>query len=371
MASDHGSQKDVVCSAVNDLLARLKTSYDITKELRPKNYRGNFIADAKFIPVKDYVIEKPSFVPRSRKRQKIIRGITHISGCDYETHDIPLALMAKTEEFWAYDVYFQQVKELNYPLTSLTCDDKESIRKACIKHFPEAKIQLCIRHYAQEIARKLKIRSIERTVQSLEKKLHALKDDYLYETRHEAQVHAVQLVNRISDLEHRYWIAGTFSVILQSLIRSKTRAQYEHFATELKEFFRVLLPLEHPLLRRRIIAIYKKFQKDRELLFTGLRYPELNIPRTTNLQEGYHSHWELRLASIRGFETTETAKHYLNALVLKKRFSVLVSCRKKFKHLNGKSPLEHSGGLTATLKDTDWVRSCIISKSNAENAPEI
>lgn len=316
--------------------------------------------DAKFIPVKDYVIEKPSFVPRSRKRQKIFRGLTHISGCDYTTHDIPLACMAKTEEFWAYDIYFQQLKYLDYPLRSLTCDDKESIRKACLQHFPDAKIQLCIRHYSEEISRKLKIRSIERTVQSLEKKLLSLKDDYLYVTRPEAQQRAVQLLNHVADLEHRYWIAGTFSVILQSLIRSKTRVQYEHFATELKEFFHTLLPMEHPFLRRRIVAIYKKFQKDRAFLFTSLRFPDLHIPRTTNLLEGYHSHWELRLSSIRGFESTETAKNYMNALVLKKRFSVLVSCKKHFKHLNGKSPLEHSGGLKATLKD--WVSFCIRKK---------
>ena len=368
---DAEKERDTICRSVNQLLANLKSSYEVTKELRPKNYAGNYIVDAKFIPVKDYVIEKPSFVPRSRKRQKVIRGITHISGCDYETHDIPLGMMTKTEEFWAYDIFFRQLQELNYPLRSLTCDDKESIRKACLVYYPDAKIQLCIRHYSQEISRKLKIRSVERTVQSLEKKLRSLHEDYLYQTRPEAQRRAIELLNHISDLEHRYWIAGTFSVILQSLIRSKTKKQYEHFAAELKEFFHTLLPLEHPFLRRRIIAIYKKFQKDREFLFTSLRFPELCIPRTTNLQEGHHSHWESRLSSIRGFETTETAKHYMNALVLKKRFSVLTSCRKKFKHLNGKSPLEHSGGLAATLKDTEWVRACIISKSNVKNAPEI
>jgi len=61
---------------------------------------------------------------------------------------------------------------------------------------------------------------------------------------------------------------------------------------------------------------------------------------------------------MRGFESEETAKNYLNALVLKRRFSILTSCKKRFKHLNGKSPLEHSsGGNSATLKD--WVRFCI------------
>lgn len=345
---------------MNQLLSRFTSCADVTEALKPDQYAGNLIADAKFIPVKEWVIEKLSFVPRSRKRQKIIRGLTHIAGCDYTTHDLPHAMLTRTEEQWAYELFFEKLKKLQYPLTSLTCDDKSSIRRACLKYFPDAKIQLCIRHYSEEIARKLKIRSIERTVQSLEKKLLSLKDDYLYETRPEAQLCAVQLLNHVADLEHRYWIVGIFSVILQSLIRSKTRAQYEHFATELKAFFHTLLPLEYPLLRRRIITIYKKFQKDREFLFTNLRFPDLVIPRTTNLLEGYHSHWELRLSSIRGFESTETARNYMNALVLKKRFSVLTSCKKHFKHLNGKSPLEHSGGLKATLKD--WVSFCIRKK---------
>jgi hypothetical protein len=206
-------------------------------------------------------------------------------------------------------------------------------------------------------------------VQSLEKKLQSLKDDYLYETRPEAQARAIRLVNQISDWEHRYRICGTFSFLLQSLIRVKTREQYARFASELQEFFKTLWPLEHRVFRDRMLAIWKKFKKDRDMLFTSLKYPDLRIPRTTNLQEGYHTHWELRLSSIRGFESTETAKHYMNALVLKKRFSILQSCRKHFKHLNGKSPLEHSGGLTAALKD--WVRACQKEKNSTKNAPEI
>jgi len=264
--------------------------------------------------------------------------------------------MAKTEEFWAYDRYFQQLKGLSYPLRSLTCDDKPGIRLACLKHYPEAKIQLCIRHYSQEISRKLKIRSVERIIKSLEKKLEKMGDSFCYRTRPEDQLRAVEIVNRIADLEHKYWIAATFSVILSALVHVKARESYTYHAAELNEFFKTIFLLERGVLRTRILAIFKKFERDKELLFTSLRHPDLRIPRTTNLQEGYHSHWESRLSSIRGFETEETAKNYLNALVLKKRFSVFTSCRGQFKHLNGKSPLEHSGGLKAALKD--WVQLC-------------
>lgn len=359
IAGEIGKGSRGVCRETNTLLGRLKTNYEVTRELRPSRYFGNHIVDAKFIPAKAYVVEKSSFVPRSRRRQKIKRGTVHISGCDYETHDLPVSLMSRTEELYAYDIYFKQLKELNYPLHSLTCDDKPSIRIACLKHFPHAKIQLCIRHYLEEVARKLKIRSIERTIQSIEKKLEKLGDDFFILTRPTAIKKAASFANRIVELENRYWIAQEFSSILSSLLRSKTREEHDRYTKELQEFFAIIFPLEQGTLRKRITRIYRKFQEDKQFLFTSLRYPELRIPRTTNLQEGYHSHWESRLSSIRGFESEETARNYLNALVLKRRFSILTSCRKRFKHLNGKSPLEHSGGLTATLKD--WVQWCTRS----------
>lgn len=346
----------MLCRDINHVLANLKTAGEVTRELNPLKYAGNFIVDGKFIPAKAYAVVRPSFVPRSRKRQKINRGLVHISGCDYETHDIPLSLMGRTEEYWAYDIYFRQLKELKYPLRSLTCDDKSSIRQACLIYYPKAQIQLCIRHYSEEIARKLKIRSIERTLTSLENKLDRMRDDFFYTTRPVAQHKAVRIVNQISDLEHRYWIAKEFSEILKSLLTTKSVKAYNKYLDELKIFFAESFPLERGAFRKRIINIYKKFLKDQQFLFTSLKHPKLNIPRTTNLQEGYHSHWELRLSSIRGFESEKTAKNYLNALVLKRRFSILTSCRKKFKQLNGKSPLEHSGGIDTTLKD--WVKFC-------------
>jgi len=346
-----------LCKSINNLLANLKSVAEVTRELNPLKYTGNYIVDAKFIPAKAYTVIKPSLVPRSRKRQKIKRGIVHISGTDYQTHDLPASLTCPLEDYWAYDLHFQNLKNLNYPLVSLTCDDKRSIRSACFKHYPLAKIQLCIRHYLEEIARKLKIRSVERTIQSLDKKLFQLGEDHFLVTRPMAQAKAVRLTNHLADLEHKYWIAQEFSELMVCLLKAKTGQEYDVHSNELKEFFETTFVLETKL-RKRIIKIWKKFKTDQEYLFTSLSYPELQIPRTTNLQEGYHSHWEARLSSMRGFESEETAKNYLNALVLKRRFSILTSCKKRFKHLNGKSPLEYSsGGNPATLKD--WVRFCI------------
>lgn len=179
-----------------------------------------------------------------------------------------------------------------------------------------------------------------------------------------AQAKAIRLTNRLADLEHKYWIAQEFSDLMAGLLKAKTRQEYFGHSKELKEFFKTTFILETRVLRKRIINIWKKFKTDQEYLFTSLNHPELNIPRTTNLQEGYHSHWEARLSSMRGFESEETAKNYLNALVLKRRFSILTSCRKRFKHLNGKSPLEHSGGLETVLKN--WVQFCLKKQNKKE-----
>jgi len=199
---------------------------------------------------------------------------------------------------------------------------------------------------------------VERTIQGLDKKLFQLGEDHFLVTRPIAQAKAVRLTNHLADLEHKYWIAQEFSDLMACLLKAKTSQEHALYSNELKEFFETVFVLETRTLRKRIIKIWKKFKGDREYLFTSLNHPELHIPRTTNLQEGYHSHWEARLSSMRGFESEETAKNYLNALVLKRRFSILTSCRNKFKHLNGKSPLEHStGDNSVTLKN--WVRFCI------------
>ena len=258
---------DRLCKSINNLLANLKSVAEVTKELNPLKYSGNYIVDAKFIPAKAYSVVKPSLVPRSRKRQKIKRGIVHISGTDYQTHDLPASLTSPLENYWAYDIHFQNLKDLNYPLISLTCDDKRSIRSACLKHYPLAKIQLCIRHYLEEIARKLKIRSVERTIQSLEKKLEILGEDHFFVTRPIAQLKAVRLNNRIADLEHKYWIAQEFSDIMARFLKAKTKQEYDLYSNDLKEFFETIFTLESGTLRKRIIKISKKFKTDQEYLF--------------------------------------------------------------------------------------------------------
>jgi len=91
---------------------------------------------------------------------------------------------------------------------------------------------------------------------------------------------------------------------------------------------------------QKIRDCYNNYYKKRDFIIAAIKYPELDIPRTTNLIESYHSNsLEIRFSSIRGFEHEETAANYINVLVLRRRFWKFTDCKTKFKHLNGKCPL--------------------------------
>src|SRR3989338_10456428 len=118
----------------------------------------------------------------------------------------------------------------------------------------------------------------------------------------------------------------------------------------------------------RIRRRYKDYYKKRDIITAFLRYPGLNIPKTTNLIEGFNSTViELRLGSIRGFETEESARNYVNAMILRYRFHKFKCCKEPFKHLNRKSPIEIANPLNTlnfNFKNSgnDWIEFCLKLK---------
>ena len=107
---------------------------------------------------------------------------------------------------------------------------------------------------------------------------------------------------------------------------------------------------------QKVKTLLSNFLENKEYLLNYLKYPHLNIPSTTNLIEGFNSQFELRLNSIKGFEMSETADNYINAWLLKRRFTKYTDCRGKFKKFNGKTPLECAG---ADISDIQfWVDFC-------------
>ena len=122
----------------------------------------------------------------------------------------------------------------------------------------------------------------------------------------------------------------------------------------------------------KVKKLLRNFFENQEHLINYLKYPHLNIPSTTNLIEGLNSQFELRLGSIKGFEMDETADNYTNAWLLKRRFTKYTDCRDKFKHLNGKTPLECAGADVSNIRS--WIEFCqnlskFSNKNDALKAP--
>jgi transcription elongation factor Elf1 len=215
------------------------------------------------------------------------RKIAFLWGVDYFTHDFPIILLAPSENYDSWKTYFKMIKEVHsYEL--IVCDDNLNIKSTASYHLPKVDIQACYNHLKENIRRNLKVRS----------------DDTYSE-----------FMSLIED---------TFSV----------KRSEEDFNNRL---FYIFKKWGHDdKARYWIIELTKN--SNELLAFRGYRH----APTTTNLIESFNSHLEARLFSMKGFESFEHARLWLNGYVLKRRFTKLRNCTGKFRILNGKTPLQQS-----------------------------
>lgn len=352
-----------LCEIVNTELKNLPANYELTEKLIDQlKYSGRLVVDGKYIPVKEMAninlppeviswIGKRNKIPRSKKRQRAKRGKTLIWGCDYLSHDILHQELGDGENGLVTNDYFRKLKELKYPLISLTVDDKEEIFRAARRHYPKTIIQLCTRHYSRKIGRELGTGAIKIRLRALENKLDRLfgpTGDYIPTSRPWSQKTAINLINQIMELLFEYELILDFEKIILSVLNAEDHAAAESEANYLAEIF---WPQVFQKMRKQFdVGQIKKvgqliadFRDKKEYLISYLKYPHLGIPQTNNMIEGYNSQLELRLSSIRGFETIENARNYLNAWTIKRRLTPFTDCRKEFRKLNGRSPLECAG----------------------------
>jgi transposase-like protein len=317
--------------------------------MQPQNYCGIIMVDGKYISV---------------KRKKLVE----IAFIDYLTHDIPVHIDAISENMIDIEKGFQILKETGYPLIAVVCDESMGeIAKVAKKVFPQVKIQLCLTHYSRNVDRVFKVNFVRKKIKSLEKKLKKIGNSILTPTHHSGIEKARQAVNEIADLEFEYGYLIEVQRIFRKIFWSiKTKEERD----ELEDMLNMTIArmnLDRYPHASRIKKRYLDYYEKREELTAFTRYPELDIPRTTNLIEGFNSTTlEMRLSSIRGFEKLENAHHYLNALILKRRFQKFTDCKGKFKHLNGKSPLEIAKPLntfTYNFSSRDWINFCRKLKS--------
>ena len=354
----YGSNRQDLGKRITKIIGSFKTCGRITKELVVANsYQGILVFDGKFVPCKkDTMIPHDGVLPRSKKRRKIQHGMVWMPYTDYHTHDIPVFIAASSENTYDARLGFKALKELRYPLVSVTCDKSLRLIAAVLAEYPNALIQYCIRHYIVDIQRKLKILNYRRTIKGIANKIDEINYDGHAFIRLSSRSRVVRLVNQMLGLINQYEIINDFYETAIAMLSAKDIRQRNSKRRYLEEiFFKKYFQLEpSKTYRARILKIYQQMRKDKHHLFIHLQHPKLGIPSTTNLNEGYNSQLENRIFSIRGFESIATCACYGNALILKRRFQRFTDCKGKFKHCNGKSPLELAGVDTSKLKN--WIR---------------
>lgn len=224
------------------------------------------------------------------------KKIPMLWGIDYFNHDIPVFELTASESYESWLKYFGYLKSIRYPMQIVICDDNENIKLAANYIFPNVLIQTCQNHFLENIRRDLQVR---------------------------------------------------------------TEEKYQQFVFDLKNelFFKKITRLDF---EKRAFKLFKKYQHDSIAVHYMLRIQKYtqeltnaslikHAPRTTNLMELYNSHLEARLKSIKGFKSFASAKKWLNAYILRRRFRKFRSCCRKFGYLNGKTSISQTARKTAVL----------------------
>lgn len=271
-----GFQKKVcaatILTRVRNELRLLPANAEVTRRYCG-HFSGILVFDGKYLNVKGYA-----------------KGLVLLWGIDFLTHDIPHFFLAPSENYLAALNYFQKLRNLNYPLIYLVCDDNQAFKMAAKYVFPAVIIQTCLSHYKESMKRDLGIKSL------LDTKL------------------------------------AEFYSSVESLF--KRRLELVSFTRELVVIYAKFK--DHP----RCLAWIEDLMRRRKEL---LAYHQLlNVPNTTNLLEAYNSHLEARLKSLRGFQSPQSAVLWLNGYILRRRLKPFTDCTQPFKHLNGKCSLEKS-----------------------------
>jgi len=218
--------------------------------------------------------------------------IPFIYGIDYLTHDIPHGDLFVAEDEVSFSQFFQKLYDIGYPLRIVVADDRQGLKQALFKVFPYARLQLCHTHYLENIRQDLNIRTDTRYHHFFNSLVA-----HVFKAKKESQI--------IKGLMHVYYKRTYGNRTLQNIVIGIKHRQSE--------------------------------------LFNCLQIK--NCPNNTNLIELYNSHLQARLKSIKGFQSFESARRWLNGYLIRRRTKPLTDCKTKFKELNGFASLQ------MTIKD--------------------
>lgn len=213
--------------------------------------------------------------------------IPFIYGIDYLTHDIPHGDLFAAEDQISFSAFFQKLYDINYPLRVVVADDRSGLKQALNKVFPYAKLQLCHNHFVENIRQLLNIRTDDR--------YHHFFNSLV------AHVFKVKKESKLTKgLMHVYYKRTYGSRMLQNIVTG-----IKHRQTELFNYLQIK-----------------------------------GCPNNTNLIELYNSHMQARLKSIKGFQSFNSARKWLNAYLIRRRTKAFTDCKGKFKSLNKHASLE-------------------------------
>ncbi|MCK5018948.1 MAG: transposase [Candidatus Peribacteraceae bacterium] len=260
-------------------LKHLPSNNDVTSwYCNRKRFCGALVVDGKYVKVKGYD-----------------RKIPFLFGMDYSTHDLPICLLTRSESFEAWKQFFTKLKNMDYPLVSVTCDDNPAIAQAVKYVFPNIIVQVCHVHFLENIRKTLRVRTDE-TYRLFFKDI-------------ETHIFRIPILGKASLERHIRW-------------RSP-----RHQDDSVK-----IAVLNHIFTHAEALTAYVDARN---------KY-KTSCPKTTNIIESLNSQLEGRLKTIQGFQSFQSAERWLSAWILRKRFTPFTDCRKPFKKLNGTYSLEHT-----------------------------
>jgi hypothetical protein len=290
----NGFTKMTANKIVHEMAAQVKDSHWVAKNLKPQ-WKGVLVFDGTYLNVRN------EFADIERELgwcedERFLHKLIALLGIDFHTRDLPHYSIGDNENMIDLVLYFQQLKENGYPLKALVRDGNERIEEAAKKVFGSPlNVQLCHHHFLDKFDKKI-----------------AEKGCSEFEKQH------------IMDLRMRVCLiirVPTIDIACQRItefIREKNQFKISKATTELVE----------------------KFIKNFEYLTEYLQHPRGWIPTTVNVCENMNKQLKDRTDPMCMFQSIGSVEDYLKLWCLKRRFQKFTDCRKPFKNLNGKAPLE-------------------------------
>jgi len=271
---------------------RRKTAFGLPK------ISGVLVTDGTYINVRN------AFAELAKREHwysddRFLHKMLAILSIDYHTRDLPHYSLGDNENKIDLVLHFEQLKELGYPLAGLVRDGNDDIEKAAIHVYGKPiPTQSCHHHFLDKFDKK-----------AAEKGCTELERQHIAELRMR-----ICLIIRVPTIDIACQRVGEFA-------REKNRFKTSEATAELVE----------------------KFLANFEYLTEYLQHPKGWMPTTVNVCENMNKQLKDRIGPMCMFQSMQSAADYLKLWCLKRRFQKFTDCKKPFRHLNGKAPLELAG----------------------------